>query len=199
MTTAESAVAPVVTPTGQALWPRRWLSSRLFDLLSQQLVWWCAVGLVRFGHSELAALPAVGLVAVAAWARGLSVLALAGLGVGIGFAVDASLIQIGTISLPGGLDLGLAASWLLGLWAAFGVGFGASLRGLLDRSPVLAFVLGGPAGILAYRAGDSLGVLTITINDGPWPLLTIGVAWAVAMTALRVGASLILRRGQVRA
>ena len=77
------------------------------------------------------------------------------------------------------------------------VGFGASLRGLLNRSPVLAFVLGGPAGILAYRAGHSLGVLTIA--DGPWPLLTIGVAWAVAMTALRLGASLILGRAQVRA
>jgi hypothetical protein len=83
------------------------------------------------------------------------------------------------------LPTGGAPLWILGLWACFSLTLGGPLRALGTR-PLLAFVLGGIGGPLAY-AGAARGWDALTFRAPAWQALAvIGFGWAVAMPLLAV-------------
>lgn len=76
-----------------------------------------------------------------------------------------------------------APLWILGLWACFSLTLGGPLRALGTR-PLLAAVLGGIGGPLAY-AGAARGWDALTFHAPEWQALALlGVGWAVAMPLL---------------
>jgi hypothetical protein len=82
-------------------------------------------------------------------------------------------------ALPGGG----APLWILGLWACFSLTLGGPLRALGTR-PLLAVVLGGIGGPLAY-AGAARGWDALTFHAPEWQALALlAVGWAVAMPLL---------------
>jgi hypothetical protein len=175
----------------------RRLKQPWIDFVGQQAVWWSSVGLVRVGAGSLAALPALLWISLAVWGWGSHALRLALLGAALGIAVDGSLIHFGFITLGGPLDLGVTASFMVGLWASFALSFASSLRWPLARGSVFALLLGGPAGLLAYRAGERLGVLQQVPPLTSFASLALG--WALAVLALQHGARRILGEDAVRA
>ena len=81
------------------------------------------------------------------------------------------------------VPVGGAPAWILGLWACFSLTLNGPLRALGTR-PVLAVVLGGIGGPLAY-AGAARGWDALTFHAPAWRALAVlGVGWAVAMPLL---------------
>jgi hypothetical protein len=79
---------------------------------------------------------------------------------------------------PGGAPL-----WILGLWACFSLTLGGPLR-VLGTRPLLAVVLGGIGGPLAY-AGAAHGWDALAFRAPEWQALALlGIGWAVAMPLL---------------
>jgi hypothetical protein len=106
----------------------------------------------------------------------------------VGLIVDTALIRWHVISFNAGLlSAGFPPHWMLSLWLVFATTLNHSLR-WLARRPALAAICGGIGGPLAYYAGMRLGALQIQLT--PAALLTIGAAWALAMAALALLASL---------
>lgn len=83
------------------------------------------------------------------------------------------------------LPTGGAPLWILGLWACFSLTLGGPLRALGTR-PLLAVVLGGVGGPLAY-AGAAHGWDALRFRAPEWQALALlGIGWAVAMPLLAV-------------
>ena len=81
------------------------------------------------------------------------------------------------------VPVGGAPAWILGLWACFSLTLNGPLRALGTR-PLLAVVLGGIGGPLAY-AGAARGWDALTFHAPAWRALAVlGVGWAVAMPLL---------------
>lgn len=81
------------------------------------------------------------------------------------------------------LPTGGAPLWILGLWACFSLTLSGPLRALGER-PLLAAVLGGVGGPLAY-AGAARGWDALTFRAPEWQALALlGIGWAVAMPLL---------------
>jgi len=156
-------------------------TAALVDLAGQQVVWWAAVAALRLGVEPVAALPALGLVALTARVRGPGVVTLASAGAVIGFLLDTALVRAGALSFPGHPGAQVTTAWMVGLWAAFAIAFSASMAWITRRGTLVALLFGAAAGALAYRAGASLGVLAI----GSGGLLPIACGWALAVAALR--------------
>ena len=156
----------------------------LLDFVGQQAVWWSAVAAVRFHQESLAAIPAVVFVALVTRLRGRAVLLLAASGAAIGFAVDTALVQAGELSFPSHAGAQATTVWMVGLWAAFALAFSGSLAWLTRRGWFAALLFGAVAGVVAVRAGASLGVLRVSPSLGALP--AIAAAWALAVSALRL-------------
>jgi hypothetical protein len=81
------------------------------------------------------------------------------------------------------LPTGGAPLWILCLWACFSLTLGGPLRALGTR-PLLAVVLGGIGGPLAY-AGAAHGWEALTFRAPEWQALALlGIGWGVAMPLL---------------
>lgn len=95
-----------------------------------------------------------------------------------GFLLDSALALAGVFRPVGAVGPAwLCPPWLLGLWLAFATTLRSSLGWLRGR-PVLAAILGGPGGALAYLAGARLGALEFPTPQ--WPTLVIlFVIWAL--------------------
>ena len=96
-----------------------------------------------------------------------------------GLATDGVLAAAGLVAFAGGGG----APWMVGLWAAFGAGLTASLRGVLRWPPLALAAAAALAGPLAYRAGAALGALGFPGGAGA-ALLAVAVQWAVGVPLL---------------
>jgi hypothetical protein len=72
---------------------------------------------------------------------------------------------------------------MVGLWAVFGAGLTASLRGVLRWPPPALAAAAALAGPLAYRAGAALGALAFPGGAGA-ALLAVAVQWALGVPLL---------------
>jgi hypothetical protein len=100
----------------------------------------------------------------------------------LGFAWDSVLVASGLLVYPSGVLLaGTAPHWIVAMWANFATLPNVSLRWLKGR-PVLASVLGGLGGPLAFYAGSALGGVQFT--SAALALLALGLGWALLMPAL---------------
>jgi Protein of unknown function (DUF2878) len=100
---------------------------------------------------------------------------------GFGVVLDPTLVLTGLIVFASGtLFDGTVAHWMVALWMLFAITLNVSLRWVKER-PLLAVVLGGIGGPLAYLAGAKLGALQVDSNLG---IVAIGVGWSIAMWLL---------------
>jgi hypothetical protein len=76
---------------------------------------------------------------------------------------------------------GMAAYWLVCLWAVFATTLNVSLRWLRAR-PLVAAAFGAIGGPLAYYAGSRLGALELAVPE--LALTSIAIGWAVLTPAL---------------
>lgn len=114
------------------------------------------------------------------WRTAVQLIAIAGI---VGLVVETILISNGCAgyAAPGPIA-GLPPAWLVLMWMSFATMLNASLAWLNDRL-LLAAVLGGVGGALAYYAGARLGALEL--REPIWlSLSAIGALWAIAFTAL---------------
>ncbi len=78
---------------------------------------------------------------------------------------------------------GMAAYWLVCLWAVFATTLNVSLRWLRAR-PLVAAAFGAIGGPLAYYAGSRLGALELAVPE--LALTSIAIGWAVLTPALLI-------------
>jgi hypothetical protein len=107
----------------------------------------------------------------------------------IGLFWDSLIVSLGLMSYPSGVvAAGLAPTWIVAMWALFATTLNSSLGWLRGR-PLLAALMGGVGGPLAYLAGHRLGGVEMAE-----PLLALaaqGVGWAALMPLLTmIGARL---------
>jgi hypothetical protein len=100
----------------------------------------------------------------------------------IGLAWDSLLVALGLLVYPSGmLVAGMAPYWIVAMWMHFATTFNISL-GWLKGRPLIAAVLGGTGGPLAYYAGFQLGGVAF---PAPGPALAaLALGWAVMMPVL---------------
>ncbi len=158
----------------------RWLDFVLF-----QAVWLCAV----LGAAQ--SLAWLGPFAAAVYVglrlkSGDAMRSLARVGavaVVVGACVDGALGGFGLVRYAAAVGPAwLAPPWIVALWVAFAATLGGALSWLHPR-PLLAVLLGGVAGPLAYWSGARLGALEFGGPSGV-SLLAIGGAWALATPLL---------------
>jgi hypothetical protein len=172
-----------------------WLG--LADLALQQGVWWAAVLLAARGRPLLGG--AAGLLAVLAHValrpaeRG-RVLRAALTAAAFGFATDSALSAAGLVTFAGGGAV--SPPWMVGLWAAFGVGLTASARAVAAWPPPVLAAVGAVAGPLAYHAGAALGPLALS---GLAAHAAVAVQWAAGLPLLAAAASVRRPEGPARA
>jgi hypothetical protein len=166
---------------------KRWLAPA--DAVLQQLAWWGAVLLAARGWQGLAALPGAALVAGHLLARpperrrvALTAVAAAA----YGFVTDTLLLRTGLVSFGGGP---VSPAFMVGLWAAFGVGLTASLARLAAWPSWRLAALAALAGPLAYRSGAALGAMAFGPGEA-LALAAVAIQWAVGLPAL----ALVARR-----
>ncbi|MBA3700193.1 MAG: DUF2878 domain-containing protein [Planctomycetes bacterium] len=99
----------------------------------------------------------------------------------LGVLTDLALAATGAVSFAGCACV-VPPVWMVVLWPCFASLFDDLLRWVPER-PLLAVVLGGIGGPLAYLGGAALGALTF-----PWGsvagLFAVAAAWAVATWVL---------------
>jgi hypothetical protein len=157
--------------------------SALLDAVAQQLAWWATVLLVRTHASAAALLPTAVLVALSVTSRGRATALLSLVAAGYGFVLDTLLLHAHVLAFTGAPGASVTQPWMVGLWAGFGASFTASLAWLCASRASLAASLGAGAGVFAYRAGVSLGVLELVPSALGY--LAIGAGWALAVSLLR--------------
>jgi hypothetical protein len=166
---------------------KRWLAPA--DAVLQQLAWWGAVLLAARGWLGLAALPGAAVVAAHLLARPSArrrVALTATAAATFGFVTDTLLVRAGLVSFGGGL---VSPAFMAGLWAAFGAGLTASLRGLAAWPSWRLAALAALAGPFAYRSGAALGAMAFGPHE--WQALAaVAAQWAVGLPAL----ALVARR-----
>lgn len=100
----------------------------------------------------------------------------------IGFAWDSLVVSLGLMSYPSGsVAPGLAPHWIVAMWALFATTLNVSMTWMKGR-PMLAILMGGVGGPLAYFAGYRLGGVEMT--DPVLALGVQGIGWAVIMPLL---------------
>jgi hypothetical protein len=109
----------------------------------------------------------------------LSLIVLAAI---VGGTWDSLLVAAGLLAYPSGtLIAGTAPYWIVAMWMLFATTLNVSLRWLKGRY-VLAALLGGIAGPLAYFGGAKLG--GVQFQDMTLGLGALAVGWAVFMPLL---------------
>jgi len=155
------------------------------NAVGYQLVWFCAVigagrGLAWPGLA--AGLLFAGAVLAASRWRGADA-RLAATALALGLLVDGSLARLGLLEYAAHGPWWPAPAWILGLWLAFAMTFGHSLR-LLQERPLLAAALGAVGGPLAYLAA-ARGWSAVALTAPGWQVLaTLAIAWGMAVWLL---------------
>jgi hypothetical protein len=109
-------------------------------------------------------------------------IALLGIAAVIGTVWDSLLVSMGWLVYPSGTFVqGMAPYWIIAMWVLFATTFNVSMRWMKGRR-LLAFVLGGIAGPLAYFGGSRLG--GVEFAHLPEGLTALALGWAVLMPAL---------------
>lgn len=100
----------------------------------------------------------------------------------IGYGADSLLVLSGLMAFPPHAQLGGPSTvWMVALWINLALTLNLSLVWLRNRY-LLAALLGGIAGPLAYFAGTKLDA--ITLEAGYLPLIAIALLWMLAMPLL---------------
>jgi hypothetical protein len=100
----------------------------------------------------------------------------------LGLFWDSLIVSLGLMSYPSGtIAPGVAPVWIVAMWALFATTLNGSLSWLKGR-PLLAALMGGIGGPLAYLAGQRLG--GIEIIDPVLGLVAQGLGWSVLMPLL---------------
>jgi hypothetical protein len=104
------------------------------------------------------------------------------LSVGLGLVFDSLLVTSGWVSYPAGMMFpGIAPYWILAMWALFSTTLNLSM-GWLQKSLVLASVMGAVFGPLSYLAGQRLGAIELV--DLRSSMIALAVIWALVMPVL---------------
>ena len=149
-----------------------------------QIGWLAAVGGAGQGHPwvgmSIALACLMGHLALAShWRTELELVVAAGV---TGLFVDSSLVGLGMLSFPPGGGVGwLCPPWIVVMWMQFATTLRYSLRWLLGR-PMRAVGFGAIGGPLAYHIGARFGA--VTLDQPAVTLLTLGLAWSVAVPVL---------------
>ncbi len=100
----------------------------------------------------------------------------------IGTVWDSLLVSMGWLVYPAGTFIdGVAPYWIIAMWLLFATTFNVSMRWLKERR-LLAFVLGGIAGPLAYFGGSKLGGVSFAhFNEA---IVALSLGWAVLMPTM---------------
>lgn len=105
----------------------------------------------------------------------------------IGLLWDSLIVSQGLMSYPSGtFARGVAPSWIVAMWVLFATTLNASL-GWLKGRPLLAVLMGGIGGPLAYLAGHRLGGVEMT--DPALALAAQGLGWSLLMPLLTLVAA----------
>ncbi len=112
----------------------------------------------------------------------VSELRLVGVVALLGVTWDSIIVSSGLMSYPSGNFLpGVAPHWIIAMWINFAVTLNVSMSWLKNR-PLVAALLGGFGGPLAYLTGFKLGGVMI---PELWLGLGVqGVGWAIIMPLL---------------
>lgn len=151
-----------------------------------QCAWFaCVIGASHDGFPVMAGTGAA-LLAVALHvmfsARPIGELELAMSAALIGLVWETFLIQIGVVVIPHGTVLpGVAAPWIVAMWALFATTLNYSLGWLRGRW-ALATILGAIAGPLSYWAGVRMGALQFV--DPLKAVIALAIGWGVATPLL---------------
>ena len=152
------------------------------DLVLQQAAWWAAVLLAVRGRplaGGAACLAAVLLHLAFRPGERSRLLRAALSAAAYGLATDTALRAAGLVSYVG---MGVVSpTWMVGLWAIFGVQLTASLRTAAAWPLPALLLLGAVAGPLAYRGGAALGALAVA---GPLAFTAVAAQWAVGLPFL---------------
>lgn len=160
-------------------------------LILQNGLWFLLTWGAGAGHHWWPATVTAAVLAAACWRAGelwWRVAAMIAVGLLCAVAVDGSLIKIRLVSYAGG-DPGLPIPplWIISLWMLFAATLALPARNLLT-SPVVAGVLGGIGGPLAYLGGRSLGA----IDTNQTGLVVVGIFFALATPILVLVANRLL-------
>jgi hypothetical protein len=171
-----------------------WLPGRSLTLvyaITYQALWLLVVWGAGAGHAWWPSAVAVLGVAFACWRCGPAwwrVLAVIGVGLACGFAVDGSLNKTGlVIYAAGDPTLPVPPAWILTLWICFAAALALPARQLVT-SPVIAAILGAAGGPLAYAGGRALGAL----ETQTFGLVVVGVFYALATPVIVLAANRLL-------
>ncbi|MBX3396616.1 MAG: DUF2878 domain-containing protein [Phycisphaerae bacterium] len=115
----------------------------------------------------------------------------------IGFVVDCLWARLGILSFAAEMPRSWPCPlWMLSIW----IGFATTLNGglaRLQRRFLLAAVIGGVSGPIAYSAAESIGAILIHGSRVP-ALCLIGGGYAVLLPImLRLASACVKRRGAV--
>lgn len=159
-----------------------------------QVGWFAAVLGAAHGWAHAGPVAAVLILPVSGLLLGRPgrVLALAGVGVLIGFAVETALMVAGLVryAAPGPWPM-WPPLWLLSLWALFALVIETALTALDGRRLAQASIaaIGGP---LAYLAGEKLQAMEF--QEPRWlGISVLACAWAVALPLLMESRRVITR------
>ena len=107
---------------------------------------------------------------------------LVGSACAIGLGVESGIVLLGPVAYPAGQPVAwLAPYWIVAMWGLFAIALNVTLR-WLKRRPGLAATLGALAGPASFASGVQLGGARFV--DAPFALLTLAVAWGLAMPLL---------------
>ena len=153
----------------------------ILAVLSQLLVSWPNMGLVRFGREELAER---GAAAASFWARAVIFLATLLLAAGLlGLIFDTAFVAGGVFTpLQHLFPRPISPPWMICLWLNFAATLNVSMAWLRGRY-LLAALFGAIGGPLAYYSGAKLGAIGALPTTTGMLLLAIG--WGI-MTPLLV-------------
>ncbi|MCP1376363.1 DUF2878 domain-containing protein [Dyella lutea] len=155
------------------------------NAITYQLVWFAAIWGASSGHWWLAPLA---LLPFAAWMLGRpdggADALLMPIAVLLGAVLDSSLAASGLVAYVSPVPFVHAAPlWILSIWAAFSLTLRHSFRFLHGR-PLLAAVLGGAGGPIAYLgAGRAWHAVAFPLGTTP-AVIALAAGWAVAMPLL---------------
>ncbi|WP_083331013.1 DUF2878 domain-containing protein [Halofilum ochraceum] len=166
----------------------------LWNIVSINIGWFTCVlgaanGYIWLGPLVVAVLVAIHLKLIPARRRELATLAAAAL---FGYAIDSAMVLAGVFDFPAQARVGAPSTvWMVALWVNFAMALNVALH-WLQRSYLLAALLGAVGGPMAYFSGTQFGGLLAP--EGVAVLIgAVAVQWAIATPLVVAGAARIGR------
>ena len=155
------------------------MKTLLTNVVLFQVGWFACVLSGAASFPMAGVLIALGIMAFHLWKAGVpqAELKLLLIAMGIGAVWDSFLVMQGLLEYTSGtLTTNTAPVWIVAMWGLFASTMNVSMRWLKGRYLVAA-ILGGVAGPLAYYGGSKLGGLTFLNLD--LGLIYLAIGWAV--------------------